>query len=215
MTLVNPFSVLLPELWINIRTHLVSPYDARDRLCLQRTCKAAYALDPGMSGLPSGMILAPAWHALYDTATLDSFMRRIRKWDDVLTTLKAVIDMHLLDKPWFVPPRALEIKDYTDGLIYGNYWSVRVLWDLGAGISLVLECDPYRRGTSGWNLKMVVPPSLFIALTSTMSIESSSLQALLSKCPRLGFGMSTDVIQERAADNDLEALFVRRDHRNK
>jgi hypothetical protein len=55
------FHILFPEIWAKIHLELVTPLDARDRVSLQRTCKAAHALDPGL-------ILAPIWRDAWNKA---------------------------------------------------------------------------------------------------------------------------------------------------
>jgi hypothetical protein len=54
------FQILFPDIWAKIHLELVTPLDARDRVSLQRTCKAAHALDPGL-------ILAPKWREVWNT----------------------------------------------------------------------------------------------------------------------------------------------------
>lgn len=56
------FTVLLPEIWAIIHRYIVTPLDARSRVDLQRTCKAAYALD-------EGLILASQWLEVWNTET--------------------------------------------------------------------------------------------------------------------------------------------------
>jgi hypothetical protein len=48
------FALVPREIWAILHGELVTSLDARSRVNLQRTCKAAHALDPGL-------ILAPAW----------------------------------------------------------------------------------------------------------------------------------------------------------
>jgi len=187
---VNPFGLLVPDNWTLVRQHLVNTHDARDLVCLQRTCKAGYALH-------TDLILGPAWQALYDEVAKKPFMTRIQQWGFILTVLQEVTKQRLWDKPWFKPP-VLTLQPNN------GYYYIQMAWSLDATLGFALQCAP---ASTGWSLQLVTGAICKYVITA------NTLAGIMEKSPMLCFGIDPEIIRRRQRDDDLFALFVVKQYR--
>lgn len=189
----NPFLVLMPELWATVHALLVTPWDAVPRVALQRTCKAAHALDPGL-------ILAPHWRALWQASGIDP-----EKKIAMLTILHSVHTNQLFEEPWCPVPDSIRFCCGADDAD----WYTRFTWRTASSMQhTVLDYYPYyidnrwavgikRTKQTDWDV----------------SVMAHTLPLLLLKCPMLCFGVSDHLFELRAAANDLKSLFVSKHYR--
>lgn len=126
----NPFDVLFPELWGEIRSHLSQEWDATDRICLQRTCKEAYRLDPGP-------LMAGGWARLIQQA--EPYQE-----PSIRTLMKQVQQTQLLYQSWF--PGIAEIVAVGLDIEMGLRPS--------RGLLVELRYDP--AAPSPWGIRLVV-----------------------------------------------------------
>lgn len=189
--------LLLPEIWRLIREHLMHPWDARDCVALQRTCRATY-------DVAKGILLAPLWHAPWAQCYSRNVRVTYQKRLDVLTVLTAIHASGLMDKTWLAVPVKIRFVD-----VPGDY-SISIRWRLGLAFEGFVE---YQKSDTTnkkqWVLQVIDKPH------ESLEVYAATLPVLLAKCPMLCFGVSEELIHMRAAATDLESLFVVREWRDK
>ena len=207
--LQNPFHVLLPELLGLIRAMLTTRHDVSSRVALQRTCKAAHALD-------KGLILASVWQTIYDDDVEKTTARPViafdaRTQDHFLKMIREIHQTNLFARPWF--PSEFTVRHMEDQYSQANNHNmcINLYWGL-----------PLHRGyllidiihTPEWDTR---PERWYLhgdgKSDSDLEVGATTLDGLLDKCPTLGCGVHIDLLQAHYDDDDLEALFVKRAHR--
>ena len=210
----NPFTVLLPDNWKIIRSHLMKDFDSRDCVALQRTCKAAYAMDPGL-------LWAPFWRSsrsvLSDTGVSKTktpglrFEMSARKY----TMMDVLFKSGICDNPWFIPPVLLEIECYpTEG--DGDSCFLSLTWNLGPGVRMEIIYDKngvHDNSRTAWCycLKVLEPLEWIdgVRLSNREEeVDAKTFQGLLKKVPMLGMGISADRIHLASMDDDLASLLL-------
>jgi len=194
----NPFEIILPELWQLIRDETETFDDATTRVQLQRTCRAAHALDPGL-------ILADMWD--------DLIQQREDRKQHVLDMLKEVDAARLFEQPWFEFTFEGEFSDNDptdmEGLL-SDEWSIDFRWDLPCNSWFYLMYQP-EHPLIRWTIQMETRASNAIGV----ALSTSTLVELLTMCPILCFGASEHVMNTHIMDDDLISLFVRKAYRRK
>jgi len=189
----NPFPLLLPELWQLIRTELMTPTNAVARVRLQRTCKAAHVLDPGL-------ILAPCWHGVWTHA--DPEMKVA-----LLFTLQRMHRNKLFEKAWCPALYQIHIHHThkTDRVP-----RVRVTWILNKTKHVYLDYYPHRENKEhSWGLGLYDTHRKEFIFTRL----APTLNTMLKACPFLLFGVADYLMEARSADEDLTSLFVCKNYR--
>jgi hypothetical protein len=197
MTTANPFLALLPEIWAIIHRFIVTWSDAESRVALQRTCKAAYSIDPGL-------ILASGWLLPWDEAD-KSIERKIA----VLGMLREMTQNGLWQRSWFPSPDHINFEEwsYSDEEV-PNRWYLLLKWDLTPLAEAYLDYDPSEPPENRWTLEVE-----YVTNGTVLFVRATTLKKLLKACPMLCFGVSEELLHIRASENDLESLFVRRKYR--
>lgn len=200
---------LLPELWNKIRPLLVTEYDARDCVALQRTCKTMYKMD-------SGLILPLAWARIWNTSTTYfGGITYLRRAAHILQCITDITASGLMDKPYFFPPYELDMSgeiDMFSGM--GTHWRLIMAWKLGEDCTAKLVYQyshnllSIGKSPIMWQLEIGVGAYL---RNTSLTVSASSLSGLFAKCPTLCFGISTECMLARK--DDLEGLFVHKNHR--
>lgn len=189
----DPFQVLLPELWGHIRSYLSTNIDARDRLRLQRTCRAAYKLDPGR-------ILAPGWMHLFEITKSESL---ITAWNKAL---QEIISTQLLDRRWFVTPHIFDEEWYPQSESTEDSSSelvIRFQWTCDGMLTIRLTYDTGEE--KPWQLSVYYHAQF----SSEFKLRSQRLDELLLMAPTLGFGVCMEKIRAWLTDDDFAVLFVK------
>jgi len=185
------FDGLLPELWRLIRWELETYDDAASRVQLQRTCKAAYALDPGL-------IRAPGWKSLC--------IQHPDRQQHVLAMLKEVDAARLFGLPWFETTfRYMFLGDDQS-----PDWSIDLRWDIPCNGYCCLSYEPYMP-INKWHIQLEASHN---AVSSIIEVAASTLADLLIMFPTLCFGASEELMKTRILDRDLSSLFVRKAYRH-
>jgi hypothetical protein len=204
---MNPFPILLPELWALIRGHLCTHWDARWRVALQRVCKAAHALDPGL-------ILAAGWRD--EMALLDSNTPHLGlRYQRYAMLLEMMTEMHacrLWDEPWFIEPDVVHVYLYKDT---GKRCYVRAAFDLSVDCSLYVDYDPARKKKNKPNEPHGMPWDCEVWVRANDDTSHSSyprhfatLQALIQSVPMLGRAVSPELIRLWGSRGKLGNLFL-------
>lgn len=190
----DPFPVLLPELWELIRVELLTDTnDASSCVALQRTCKAAYRLKPGL-------ILTPIWHRMW-AASAPHFQEMS------LHMLRALTNANIFKEDWFPLVGTVALSPETDDC----YAAVYVAWRLTPYICVYLSYSPGKDVRDVWycNLQRIPKPPGY----KTVYIFAPTLTAMLEKAPTLCFGASPALLEWHIAANDVHALFVKPGYR--
>jgi hypothetical protein len=137
MALANPFDYLFPELWGLVRGLLSHPWDGRGRVSLQRTCRAAHGLDPGLH-------LAPEWASALSVLALTT-TNQVFRYDGcavLMLALEQVDRARLWDTVFAMPER-----------VFVAMGPMAILeFDLGGWCKLQLRCQRQWRwpGDTRW-----------------------------------------------------------------
>jgi hypothetical protein len=128
----NPLHVLLPELWALIRAELQTPWEARDRVALQRVCKDTHRADPDL-------ILAPRWAALLAEARKDVGL--CEYWRRALNTvamMKEVGKIRLFAQDMCGEPTGATCGDHCEfyWMEPGVEWHIRLRYDRLNGMTI-------------------------------------------------------------------------------
>jgi hypothetical protein len=193
---MNPFDVLLPEIWALIRGHLQTSLNARDRVSLQRTCKAAARLD-------GGVILAPAWAKIKAILTENvSPHMSWRQQTDLWDAMKDTMQVRLWDETW-VPSRVKAIAS----VVGPAAWVMGVQWVPVPWMDVTIQ---YRRLDAvkiRWEYRLAVfkeggerTPESKVAEAIT---TTPSLVDLMNKVPLLGMGYHPQLIKIWVAQGKL------------
>ncbi len=178
---------------------MITADDGESQVCLQRTCRAAYKLNPGL-------ILAPLWHTLW-TPSHPIVQKAL------VDMLRAITRANLFKQSWFPPIVSLRYL----GDDRAHPYEVYVAWFLSPDISGYLTYIPKAiEETQRWNFSIALNrPIPMTTSTPVLQVDSSTLAALLMKAPTLCFGASPELLKWHVATNDLEPLFVHRTFRTK
>jgi hypothetical protein len=199
---MNPFDVLLPELWALIRDHLQTQWNGRSRVALQRVCKAAAALDPGI-------ILAPAWQEIHTILQRDVsppvfWQRQIDLWDAMAEIDKS----RLLEAEWCAPVEA----DVVCKCPNSTAWSFGLWWDVvpWIGISFQYKSTPIQLF---WKYQMLVvkpgdPMNVSHKVNSVLASYPTVAEAL-RQVPLLGMGYHPLLIKTWAEEGVLQQRVLR------
>jgi hypothetical protein len=204
------FHILFPEIWAKIHQELVTPLDARDRVSLQRTCKAAHALDPGL-------LLAPKWHEAWNTVMdveKGVITRNMKRHRQARSEHKHSILLHFLTQldrqrvfEWFPPPAGLFFYRYKIGL--GDWHDgIALDWNLLPSITGLLRYAPGPDALPPWELQVHVwndDDGFMSPLYFCNEPRSAlSLAGLLEIHPRLFFDTVFDIEPMFESDDDDE-----------
>jgi hypothetical protein len=180
---MNPFPILLPELWVLIRSHLCTRWDARSRVRLQRVCKAARALDPGL-------ILAVGWRDAM--AALDgntpSLVLRYRRCAELMYVMTEFFTTNLWDEPWFKEPSLVCVYTVHTG---SPETLVRTNFVLDVAASYVLSIDYSPTKSTPWRCKFFIYDAVYERHAAR---KFATLQDLLTGTPMLGQGLDPRLI---------------------
>lgn len=197
----DPFQVLLPEIWTQIRNYLTTDIDARDRLCLQRTCKAAYKLDPGA-------IYAPGWARLFQLAKKEPRTSAWRLKIHIYKALQEITKSHLLDRRWFVMPRIFDYDMYSNGEDnYNNEIIIVLDWEFEEKLITTLTYDTGE--DHRWQLAVCYDD---LPVSAELRLNMDSLEDLLHAAPTLGFGVDLEKVHAWADSPDFADLFVKKEY---
>jgi hypothetical protein len=185
------FKCLFPEIWAILHGELVTPLDARDRVSLQRTCRAAHALDPGL-------ILAPRWLEAWHRESADGHGRI----PILLEFLKQLDRQRVFD--WCPPTPRLDFFNWYDGDLPEDNQAVFLDWTLVPELKQTkhtrevhritgsLTCESWN-GSYRWTLELFwgdyEPLGMFEATG-----DSPTLEELLTNHPRLCHDISPEVL---------------------
>jgi hypothetical protein len=180
------FRVLFPEIWAMIHRELVTPLDARARVSLQRTCRAAHALDPGL-------ILAPLWLAAWAEETHG----RTSTLFECLTQLDrlAVFDWCPLPERGNFLNWDEENPEYADGIFLE--WTMRKETKVYPCIVATLDYERYTDERSGakkvqWSFSFFIGED-YDDLRLCNDALAETLEELLLRYPRLCHGLEMDL----------------------
>jgi len=194
---MDPFQALLPELCQLIYDRLTTPWDARNQVALQRTCKAANRLRPGL-------IWAPRWSAFI--AYLNRNQAPVVQWtvlSRVYTLMAAVFKELLFDKPWFVVPHVT--------LRHGTTSAIWMEWPLGTVNNTVLTAIleyKQERASDPWRCAVQVSEGERNGPMNTIVQRVAvTLHDLLVKVPFLHFGVSPERLHRWSTLGKLDLIF--------
>jgi hypothetical protein len=153
----NPLHVLLPELWALIRAELQTPWDARDRVALQRVCKDTHHADPDL-------ILAPRWAALLAEAHkgvgLCEYWKRALH---MVAMMKEVEKVRLFSLPWCGEPTGGRLMTYGCEVYWtesDRQWSIYLCCHRLHGVTLWRQ-TPMGLPVPGRHRSFLIGPLLF------------------------------------------------------
>jgi hypothetical protein len=201
---MNPFHVLLPENWQVIVSFLNHPWDARDCVALQRTCRAAAALF-------TGPMWGPMWFSSRDPDPALRYEHQARAYVMMRTLFRSKV----VNEPWFKWPDAL-IADVYAGPGDENVIRMALRWSLGPGIKMIVTYDRTGIEEDGgepwhWDVQVAAPLSHdaeFFNLDCREDVLGYRFGDLLHKVPLLGFGIDPHRIHEYARQRKLKKLFI-------
>jgi hypothetical protein len=191
---MNPFEVLLPELWKLIRVHLTTQWSARYRVHLQRTCKEAHRLDPGL-------IVAHGWRKLLEEIEREAPTPRIKwqRWDTAILMLETFAKSNVWQSTAYREPTA--VTTTTHGK---DRWYLHMYWNLVAGCSVHLFFE--REAEYAWQLDVEVVKIKGDDTKDTVTLMHKTLPELLAAAPFLGLGVEPILMRHWAAHRVLRSL---------
>jgi hypothetical protein len=193
---MNPFEILLPELWALIRAELCPGWDSRPRVMLQRTCKAAAALDPGY-------IYAPVWVDFRKRAQAYGKDTNLY-WAD-LKHIHEMFHVHeLLDQPWFIPPTRTRLWS-----THCDRWLVLFDWVLAPDIFIKLNYIGRESNAWEWSL-WTNDEGYNFECDEEVFVSKPTLGEILLEAPTLGMGVCPQLIRLWSKDADLQSLVLRK-----
>jgi hypothetical protein len=192
---MNPFEILLPELWGLIRDHLTTQWGARHRVHLQRTCKEAHRLDPGL-------IVAHGWRKLLEEIERDAPTPRIKwqRWDTAILMLETYVKT----KVW--KSSAYREPDDVTAMQHDNRWYLFLYWNLGAGCHIRLYFE--RESKNAWQLDVEIVKIKGDDTKCVTSVARKTLSELMAVAPFLGLGVDPDLMRHWAKQGDLISLIM-------
>jgi hypothetical protein len=200
---MNPFGVLLPENWAHIRSFLMHPWDARDCVALQRTCRAAAHLDPGT-------LWAPEWTRPQDVDA-DPYTRyeRIAR---TYILMRTVFQSVLTSQPWFIWPLVLTTGFYEDD---EPEIRVNLEWRISPDIRVILGYDKFGVNAQGeepweWSVKIAKPcySDTNPGVVQSIEVLGDNIDDIMDKVPLLGLGIDPCRIRTFAHREELKQLFL-------
>lgn len=196
----SPFNVLFPEIWSMLHRELMTPIDARDRVALQRTCKAAHCLDPGL-------ILAPRWLSTWEE---DIKEEDIPRCNNLLLDFLRQIDQQMIFD-WCPIPEYIRFYD-RDESDPDDYDGILMEWRL---VKENKKLDiPEIHGflwyqpanvCSTWLIHVATEEDCNIA----MDDSAITLEDLFSEYPKLCLCKPEDIVHAATMSGELEYLFKR------
>jgi hypothetical protein len=202
---MNPFGILLPENWQVIVSFLDHPWDARDAVALQRTCRAAAALFPG--AMWGGMWLS--------SADMDPALRHEHQ-ARAYVMMRTLFRSKVVNESWFQWPEMLTVNVYAGSSVDEDVVRMALVWSLGPGIKMLVIYDRTGIEEDGgdpweWSIQVAAPTShdeVVLNLDRRADVLEHCFSALMRKVPLLGFGIDPHRIHEYARQHKLDNLFI-------
>lgn len=194
---MNPFDVLLPELWVLVRGHLHSQWGCWDRVALQRTCKEAHRLDPGL-------ILPKAWENLLKHIE-DNAPNKPTQWQRCLDVL-VLFETFVKSRVWNQECHKLPFDVYESEPTT-NRWTVCLRWWSGLGVEIRLFYE--RTASCPWQLEVEVEAVDGDSTAEMVVIKKKTLDEILQVAPTLGQGVHPEMMRLWAARGMLRRLVCR------
>jgi len=114
------------------------------------------------------------------------------------------------DIPWIPRPTYISIRDEVlDACSPTTYLFIQ--WNITPLMIGFLQYDPFASDIADrWHcyIELIAHPTV-----TQWIIFAPSLDTLLDKCPMLFFGVSEELLHQRVADDDVDALFVKKAYR--